>query len=84
MPIFEYECRGCGQPFEYLILPQSPEAICPHCESRDVEKMLSVAAVSTEGTEALSRKSSNARHRKRRDEHARESHEYYHKHHDEP
>ena len=45
MPIFEYECKGCGNKFELLIrgseLPR-----CPSCGDEHVEKCLSVFAVS--------------------------------------
>ena len=45
MPLFEYECRGCGRHFEYLTRNgQSPS--CPACKSDDLQKLLSVFAVS--------------------------------------
>jgi putative FmdB family regulatory protein len=43
MPLFEYECSGCGQRFEYLTRAgQSPA--CPSCKSGDLQKLLSVFA----------------------------------------
>jgi putative FmdB family regulatory protein len=43
MPLFEYECRGCGHHFEYLTrLDQSPS--CPACHGADLQKLLSVFA----------------------------------------
>ena len=49
MPIYEYKCRGCGNEFEALILPQSPGAPkCPSCRSEDLEQLLSGFAVSSE------------------------------------
>jgi putative FmdB family regulatory protein len=48
MPLFEYECRGCGHHFEYLTRQdQSPS--CPTCASDDLQKLLSVFAVNTNG-----------------------------------
>jgi putative FmdB family regulatory protein len=48
MPLFEYECRGCGRQFEYLTRDgQSPS--CPSCESHDLQKRLSVFAVGAAG-----------------------------------
>jgi putative FmdB family regulatory protein len=48
MPLFEYECRGCGQHFEYLTRDgQSPA--CPSCHGGDLQKLLSVFAVGAEG-----------------------------------
>jgi putative FmdB family regulatory protein len=45
MPLFEYECRGCGRRFEYLTREgQSPS--CPSCKSDELQKLLSVFAVS--------------------------------------
>ena len=49
MPIYEYECRGCGHQFEFLVLPKTT-ARCPSCEGEDLERMLSLFAVSSEGT----------------------------------
>jgi len=43
MPLFEYECRGCGTHFEYLTRDgQSPS--CPACKGADLQKKLSVFA----------------------------------------
>jgi putative FmdB family regulatory protein len=48
MPLFEYACRDCGHRFEYLTRQgQSPH--CPACASAELEKQLSVFAVSTTG-----------------------------------
>ena len=49
MPIYEYRCRGCGHEFETLVLPATPQPTCPECTSADLEKLLSAAALSTEG-----------------------------------
>jgi len=54
MPIFEFDCRACGNHFEHLVLPwwekagELPE--CPSCHGQDVVKALSIAAISSEGT----------------------------------
>ena len=43
MPLFEYECRGCGKRFEYLTRDgQSPA--CPSCKGADLQKLMSVFA----------------------------------------
>src|SRR6185295_14210784 len=43
MPLFEYECRGCGSRFEYLTRDgQSPA--CPGCKGADLQKLMSVFA----------------------------------------
>jgi len=42
MPIYEYECRGCGVRYEELVLSGKPEA-CPVC-GKDIVKVLSVSS----------------------------------------
>lgn len=42
MPIYDYQCRGCGQVFEALVLSSSTkQAACPGCNSSDLEQMIS-------------------------------------------
>jgi putative FmdB family regulatory protein len=50
MPIYEYECRACGHQFEYLVLPSSAAPECPSCKHKDLQKMISLCAVSSEST----------------------------------
>ena len=45
MPLFEYACRACGHRFEFLTRADKTPA-CPACTSADLEKQLSVFAVS--------------------------------------
>jgi putative FmdB family regulatory protein len=45
MPLFEYECTGCGNKFELLIRGNDAPR-CPACGGERVEKCLSVFAVS--------------------------------------
>ena len=53
MPLFEYECRGCGHHFEYLTR-ESQAPACPACRGADLQKLLSVFAVNTGGASAKS------------------------------
>ena len=46
MPIYEYECRGCGNRFEKIVYG-STELACPSCSSADLERLLSTFAVSS-------------------------------------
>ena len=48
MPIYEYACT-CGTQFEQFILRKSEEAevACPRCGSREVQRQLSRAAISS-------------------------------------
>ena len=45
MPIFEYICRDCGRNFERIVPRHDSQTDCPHCNSEDIEKQLSVFAV---------------------------------------
>ena len=49
MPIYEYECRACGHRFEQVVLPATTPA-CPECQGQDLERLLSMFAVDSEGT----------------------------------
>jgi len=48
MPLYEYECRSCHQHFE-LLVRDSTVLECPSCNSRELEKQLSVFAVGANG-----------------------------------
>ena len=43
MPLYEYACRDCGKSFEILVRGTEKPA-CPHCESRKLDKLLSVVS----------------------------------------
>jgi putative FmdB family regulatory protein len=45
MPLFEYACRACDHHFE-LLVRESTTLECPKCASRELDKQLSVFAVS--------------------------------------
>lgn len=48
MPIFEYECRGCGNQFELLHLPNRETTVaCPACQGVDLEKLPTGFAVTS-------------------------------------
>jgi putative FmdB family regulatory protein len=44
MPLYEYRCRECEKRFEVFVLGDAKPR-CPSCESRGVDKLLSVFAV---------------------------------------
>ena len=83
MPIYEYECRGCGHQFELVVLPKSTAApACPECHSEELERLLSHFAVSSEGTRATNLKSAKkAAARIRRDKQVAEHEAIHHHHH---
>jgi len=45
MPIYEYQCAGCGRRVEVLVRSAASEATCPHCGSPLGEKLFSVPHV---------------------------------------
>ncbi len=51
MPLYEFECRGCGSRFEQLVRGEGLPT-CPSCESTDLERLLSMFAVSSAATRA--------------------------------
>ena len=60
MPIYEYKCLGCGHLFEKIVkLNEAPN--CPECDSGELEKQFTVAAVSTSRTRDKSFKTARAR-----------------------
>lgn len=44
MPLYEFQCKGCGHEFEDLVLG-SARPTCPSCSSQQLERLLSVFAV---------------------------------------
>ena len=46
MPIYEYQCRACDRDFEHFAksIQSTEPVVCPHCNSKKVEKRLSVFA----------------------------------------
>ena len=72
MPIFEYRCSTCGHQFEQLVLQSSPPPNCPSCRSEDLEKMISIASVSSDQTRKRATKDIRARNQALRRDHSRE------------
>lgn len=60
MPIYEYACRACGNAFELLVRGDRTPA-CPACESADLEKLISLPRVHSEGTRAKSMRAAKRR-----------------------
>ena len=54
MPLYEYKCSECGHQFELLILRASQPVACPSCACETIERMLSMFAVSSEGSRQAS------------------------------
>lgn len=52
MPLYEFQCKGCGHEFEDLVLGSAKHAVdpdrgpvCPSCNGRQLERLLSVFSV---------------------------------------
>jgi putative FmdB family regulatory protein len=82
MPIYEYECRGCGHRFEYLKLPHSPAAECPSCHKADLEQLISLYAVDSESRREANIAQAQKRAQAVQKEKAHEEHKQLHEHFD--
>lgn len=50
MPLYEFTCTACGEPFELVLTVdgyERDEFSCPHCKSKRVERVLSSVSVKT-------------------------------------
>jgi len=45
MPLYEYECSGCGKRFDRLVsVSAADDAVCPRCGATQVRRLISVIA----------------------------------------
>ncbi|MBW1785953.1 MAG: zinc ribbon domain-containing protein [Deltaproteobacteria bacterium] len=56
MPIYEYECRQCGQRFQQLIMKpeEEKELDCPGCGERKLDRLISRVAYHVSEADRLS------------------------------
>ncbi len=80
MPIYEYRCSGCGHEFEELVLPKSTPH-CPSCQSEELERLLSLFGVSSDGTRHTHLQSERKKNSKVQRDKAHAEHEEMHHHH---
>jgi putative FmdB family regulatory protein len=51
MPIYEYQCTGCGHDFEVLQgINETPELSCDNCGGVEIERLLSPGAFVFKGS----------------------------------
>lgn len=81
MPLFEYRCPSCDSQFELLIRGEAVPT-CPTCGSTSIERLLSLFAVSSDGTQMRSRERLGAQQRSRSENNQKERDFYAHDHHD--
>ena len=80
MPIYEYRCSGCGHEFEEFVLPKSTPH-CPSCQSEELERLLSLFGVSSDGTRHTHLQSERKKNSKVQRDKAHAEHEEMHHHH---
>jgi len=81
MPIFEYRCNACDSQFE-LLIRGSAVPTCPSCGATSLERLISLFAVSSEGTNLRNRETLGAKQRVKAQANRKESEHYKHDHHD--
>ena len=62
MPIYEYRCVACDNRFE-LLVRNSVEPACPSCGALAPERLISLFAVSSDGTNLRNRQALGAAQR---------------------
>lgn len=82
MPVFEYECLQCGHRFEYLVLRTSPAAECPACRTQELKQLISLCAMSSEGTREASLSGAHKKAAAVRQERQHDDHKHLHDHFD--
>ena len=60
MPVYDFSCRACGHTFEALVRGDAKPA-CPSCQGQDLERLLSLPAIRSEGTRRLALKAAKKR-----------------------
>ncbi len=81
MPLFEYRCLACESQFE-LLIRGSDVPVCPSCGATSLERLLSMFAVSSEGTTERNRKTLGAQQRQKSQATQKEREHFKHDHHD--
>ena len=81
MPLYEYRCLACEGQFELLIRGAATPT-CPSCGSTDLERLLSMFAVSSDGTTERNRATLGAAQRQKKQANQQERDHYRHDHHD--
>ena len=80
MPIYEYRCRACGHAFEALVRG-TDAPVCAACAATDLERLVSLFAVDSDGTRQTARDKSLAKSVKRQHDKDVADVELYERHH---
>jgi len=80
MPLYEYDCRGCGTRFEALVRGTTTPA-CPACQSLDLERVTSLFGVSSAATKQANLQAGRKHQKKANRDKTIADHEAAHHHH---
>ncbi|MEO7192081.1 MAG: zinc ribbon domain-containing protein [Vicinamibacterales bacterium] len=81
MPLFEYRCPACDTQFELLIRGGAVPT-CPSCGGTSLERLLSLFAVTSEGTQLRNRQTFGQQQRETAQRAQRDRSHERHDHHD--
>ena len=81
MPLYEFKCRECGHLFEALVRGSGVPS-CPACQGQNLERLLSMFAVSSEHTRRSNLDAARQRNAKIQRDKQTAEHEQAHHHHD--
>jgi putative FmdB family regulatory protein len=80
MPLYEYDCRGCGNRFEALVRGTTAP-VCPACQSADLDRVTSLFGVSSDATRQANLQSGKKQQAKANRDKIVADHEAAHHHH---
>ncbi|MDH3424847.1 MAG: zinc ribbon domain-containing protein, partial [Gemmatimonadota bacterium] len=75
IPIYEYSCQDCGNDFEALIRGDA-KAVCPECESQNLERAFSLPTVHSSGTHEMAMRAARKRDKRQGEERMHTQREY--------
>jgi putative FmdB family regulatory protein len=61
MPIYDYVCRDCGHEFEGFVRKETETPPCASCQSENLERLLAMPQVHSEGRKAMSMRAAKKR-----------------------
>jgi putative FmdB family regulatory protein len=64
MPLYEYKCRACTHQLEVLVRGSDSPPACPSCGQDDLERVLSMFAVSSASTRQANLRAAREKNKK--------------------